>query len=346
MLRSALRRFASSPHALPNLIAAGVALVVVRAVLVPSVYVVAVAVCRAIFPWFTWHEEYWEIAVSTQVWAVWLPMPVLFAALFLVTRTLLRRLVKRWRLTGKRGRPARVGYALGGVALLPSLAALAAVLIIPAMAFGPGYYTTGGKRLQRDSCSHCHSPYRPFHFFRPPEQWQTTVNRMRELEGAPVDEAQGERIAGYLSSRLSYTDAWMFRARCLRCHDRSQLEATPRSQEEWERIIDRAALTSPYAFRPDWKAQLVQHTADTLADETSADPTKVLFESRCGRCHELSLTTAQTSRGTLDRMAGKVPGSISGAEIEAIEAFLAGLPDDEEAWSTQFPHDQPMEVEW
>ena len=346
MLRSALRRLISSPHALPNLIAAGVALLVVRALLVPAVYVVAVAVCRAIFPWFTWQEEYWEIAIQTQVWAVWLPMPALFAALFLVTRVLVRLVVKRWRPTGKRGWPARLGYALGGVLLLPSLAALVAVLTIPAMAFGPGYYTTGGKRLQRNSCSDCHSPYRPFHFFRPPHQWQTTVDRMRQLEGAPIDEDQGEQIAAYLSSRLSYTDGWMFRARCLRCHDRDQLEATPRPQEEWERIIDRAALTSPYAFRPDWTAQLVQYTADTLADEAAADPDKGLYESRCGRCHELGLAAESTSPETLTRMAGKVPGAITEGELEAIGSYLSTAPVDDEAWSSMFPHDEPMEVEW
>jgi len=318
-------------------------------VYLPGLYQLAVAACRALFPWYTWYEPYWERAIEVQLWGTWLPLPAALVGTYAVLRHLSPRFVKALRApprSGWRKVLPRLGWGLLTLATLPSAAALAVTLAVPVMAFGPGYYTTSGRHLQRQSCSHCHNPHRPFHFFRPPEQWATTVHRMRTLEGAPIDEHQEERIATYLASRCSHTDGWMFRARCLRCHDRDALEATPRSAEEWALVVDRVSHLSPSAYRPDWKRQLVAHTADELA-EGEAPQDKLAFEIRCGACHELSLALRTAdAEATVRSMLDKVASDVTEAERAAIVQYVTGAPRDPDELRALFPHDAPVEVPW
>ena len=82
------------------------------------------------------------------------------------------------------------------------------LLTVPALSHGAGYYLTGGGSLQRDKCSRCHSPYRPFHFIKTPALWKTTVNRMRRLEGAPIDDEEQARITRYLVATAALKDGW------------------------------------------------------------------------------------------------------------------------------------------
>jgi len=318
-------------------------------VYVPSLHILAVAVCRALFPWFTWQEPYWEIAVHLQAAAIWWALPSLALTTFLVTRALARQVVRAWRGPSQAGRTRialRLAHAGLAIAVAPSIAAFVGLAAVPVFAFGPGYYTTPGRHLQRGSCSHCHSPYRPFHFFRPAHQWETTVHRMRTLEGAPIDEGEQARIARYLSSRCSYTDAWLFQARCLQCHDRGAIESSPRTAGEYEQIITRVARISPYAYRPDWTRQLHRYAAEELAveDPDGNQSVKVLFEDRCGHCHELGMASPRTGEDTVRRMGAKVPGAITEAEQRSILQYVATLADDTAARAALFPHDQPVEV--
>ncbi len=341
-----------------TLLALALAAMLTYAVYSPATYVLAVAACRALFAWFVWYEAYWHFAEDFQRWATLAPLPFAFLGTFWGLRWLAARGMRGWRPGGARGL-LRVGIWTGRIVLgavaLPSGVALAAALLLPALAFGPGYHTTGGKRLQRASCSHCHSPYRPFHFFRPPEQWDRTVHRMRTLEGAPIDEEEQERIARYLSSRCSYTDAWMFRAKCLRCHDRQTLEARPRSGGEWEAIADRAARLSPYAYRQDWLEQVKRHAVEELAVPVDPPPlgdlteSKLTFERHCGPCHYLD-TAASTPTAEFDRvvreMADKVPGRMSDEEVVGIVRYLREHRPADGEWATAFPHDHLVEVDW
>ncbi len=349
------RRLYPWPLSLAALLAAAV---LTYTVYYPATYVLAVAACRAVFPWYVWYEEYWHAAHDIQRWVTLTPLPFAGIATFAALRWLAARFVRRWRPAGARG-VLRVGVwssrVLLGVVALPSGVALAAAMILPALAFGPGYHTTGGKRLQRSSCSHCHSPYRPFHFFRPPEQWERTVYRMRTLEGAPVDEDDGDRIARYLASRCSYTDAWMFRAKCLRCHDQEQLEATARSAGEWAALVDRTARLSPYAYRQDWLDQVHRHAASELAAPAPSPEVsdKVAFEQNCGRCHYLSTAADMPPRpGSVEpvvrEMAAKVPGAIDDEQQAAVRRYLQGDRPavDDPGFAAAFPHDRPVEVPW
>lgn len=349
------RRLYPWPLSLIALLIAGAA---TYAVYYPSTYQLSVAACRALFAWFVWYEAYWHFAADLQRWATLAPLPFAFVATFWAVRRLATCGVRAWRPGGARG-PLRAGIwsarVLLGAVALPSGLALAAAILLPAMAFGPGYYTTGGKRLQRASCSHCHSPYRPFHFFRPPEQWDRTVHRMRTLEGAPIDEEEQARIVRYLSSRCSYTDAWMFRAKCLRCHDRDQLEATPRSAEEWEAIADRAARLSPYAYRQDWLDQVKRHAAAELAVSMDQTPLgaetegKLTFERHCGACHYLDGAAAPPTgevEGVVRTMAAKVPDRMSSQEVDAVVRYLREHRPEPADLNSAFPHDHLVEVDW
>ena len=324
----------------------------------PATYVLAVAACRALFPFYVWYEEYWHAAHEIQRWVTLAPLPFSLIATTVGLRWLAARAVARWRPGGARG-ALRIGvWSVRGVlaaVALPSGLALAGALLLPALAFGPGYHTTRGKRLQRTSCSHCHSPYRPFHFFRPPEQWDRTIHRMRTLEGAPVDEAQGEKIARYLSSRCSYTDAWMFRAKCLRCHDHEALEAAPRTAGEWRVIVERAARMSPYAYRQDWLDQVVRYSAAELAvpaaEASPGHADRLVFEQRCGACHYLSTAAGVPARPAevepvVREMAAKVPGRMTADELAAVRRYLEGTRPEVVAGDGTFPHDHAVEVPW
>ena len=323
----------------------------------PCLYQLSVAACRALFPWFTWPEAYWDVAARIQVAGTVAPLPFLLVVTYAAAMFLMRKIRRvdvaqaalGWRRVVSRG--ARIAIAIG---LIPSACALAVALLLPAVSFGPGYYTTGGRHLQRGSCSHCHSPYRPFHFFRPPHQWEVTVHRMRTLEGAPIDEDQQARIAAYLSSRCSYTDAWMFRARCLQCHDRKQVTKRPRTSPEWELIVDRAARISPYAYRGDWTASIKTHAArhhstpppPAGSDAALALDDKLTFERKCGQCHELGLNSPSVDADTVSRMGEKVPGWIGEEEALSVGRYLGTLPTDSREFAARFPHDQPVEVAW
>ena len=170
-------------------------------VLLPELYILSVTTFRALFAWFTWYGNVFEAAQEFLLYAPWIPVPYVVVAVALGLRALIALPLYRfrpWPVARKQPLWARLVLGLVALALLPSAVGLALLVAVPARSHGLGYYFTTGGGLQRDRCSRCHSPYRPFHFIKSAELWRTTVRRMRKLEGAPINDDDEAAIVSYL----------------------------------------------------------------------------------------------------------------------------------------------------
>ena len=329
-------------------------------VLAPELHILGVASFRAAFVWFTWYGDVFHWAGQFLPVAPWIPVPFVLVAVMLVLRRLVVAVVRRWRPPVRSGgRPlwVRAIQVVVGLPLLASGLGLAVLLLVPALSHGSGYFLTPGGSLQRDRCSKCHSPYRPFHFIKTKELWKTTVSRMRRLEGAPIDDQQEARIVSYLQSHAALSDSWIFRAKCLRCHDRGTITAHPRSAEEWRLLMGRVSRISPYAFRKDWRRQLERYAGQELATVPPASGTagakqlqaKLAFERVCGHCHELSLALAADAKepaALVRRMVRKVPSLATEGDVGLIHGFLRQRPTEAKKLKSLFPHDAKVWPTW
>lgn len=323
-------------------------------VFAPELYILSVTTFRALFAWFTWYGTVFESAQEFLAHAPWVPVPYVWVVAALGLRRLAALALPSCNRPQEKPRQplwSRIGKGLVALGLLPSALGLFVLLYVPAASHGWSYYFTTGGGLQRDRCSKCHSPYRPFHFIKSADLWRTTVNRMRRLEGAPIDDEQQAAIVSYLTAKAAYTDAWVFRAKCLGCHRQGTIQTRPRSAREWHLIIDRVSHVSPYAYRLDWKKQLKRHARSALADGGALSPrrqAKVTFEGVCGGCHSLrrAVRAGKDPGPIVDRMLRKVPARSSTADRVQILRYLEEPPKEGEEHESLFPHDGPLEVTW
>ena len=346
---------------LASLFAGLLALPVVWYVLMPLVYLADLKILWASFPWFTWYRAYWNFSYALLSYGFFIPVFIVFVLTFFLIRRLLTLIVPAWR----KPRSERPAAWLGMLVRF-----FLTILVVGAFAIlwldwqnkeylhhEPWFPIGGG--LLKENCTHCHNPYRAFHYVKEPEQWRVTVNRMRNLEGAPVSEEKAERIIHYIQKKSSYSDAYLFRAKCLRCHSRGRIAVTPRTADEWRLIIDRAQRHSPYAFRTEWKRKIEQYSERMLAaplaasenQEREALETKILFERTCGACHRLNLVqTASGSQADISevirRMETKAPARFAEVDQERLATFVIGLDKAPDVFNHQFPHDQKVEAAW
>jgi hypothetical protein len=339
-------------------IAASIAAVAVTwHILMPFAYRASLKFLWATFPWFTWYGSYWDFAFFVQSEAFFaLTTLLLLIVFFLIRRSAVA--IPGW--TRPDEKPAFWKKSLRG---LLALAILAAVSV--------GWYAWQQKTfvfaenrplvsigLLEKNCAHCHDPYRAFHYLKEPEQWRVTVTRMREVEGAPVSEETAEKVIELLQHRASYSDAYLYRAKCLKCHGRSEATARDKTSEEWKLLIGRMERLSPYAYRSEWRRQLTRYAEQNLAvpepesaDELDRYHGKVRFETVCGSCHQLLLVTESAEpkdnpRKLVERMHGKAPAYFKPGDLDTIPGFLSSLPEDEAEFSAMFPHDKIVEAKW
>jgi len=322
-------------------------------VYLPACYSLAAAARRAIFAWFNWYDLFFEWAEILFLPLVWAPLPFLFLATLYLGHRVARRLFGA--LSAKPGWLRRTAFWLVTILLaLPSATALFAVLAVDAACYGPGLSPTviHGAWLQARRCDGCHAGSLPLNVIRTPERWDEIVTRMRAVNGAPISEKQGVKVAAFAQLRGSYRDRWLMRAKCGRCHGLSDLDDTPRVAEEWNDIIDRVARTAPLSYRADWMAQLKRYAARRLtvsADEDSRS--RAAFANHCGDCHSLTLVLDPVMDGdgrdaVLRRMAEKRTGRPHAEDLPAIGDYLDTLPHDPDVFGRLFPHDAPVELSW
>jgi cytochrome c5 len=187
--------------------------------------------------------------------------------------------------------------------------------------------------------------------------WRATVRRMIERNEAPVSEQDGERIIDWLTDYRSFSDGWMFRARCERCHGRQHLREVPRTAEEWSWIVRRVSWISPFAFRADQQEQVDRYVRAELASpepqpgsaEAEEQEQRLLLQRSCNPCHSISLILEE---GALDdvetmirRMARKNPDVLPPDRVDDLVEAVLAVPTDEEAFRRAFPHDILRETE-
>ena len=243
---------------------------------------------------------------------------------------------------------------VSGVLLAGSLAALTPQLLVNSVRLARTFPPRTDAVLV-ENCGHCHSPYRPQHYVRSKEMWARTVHRMVERNGAPVPPEDAAKIIDWLGDYRAFSDGWMFRAKCERCHHRTHLTETARTAEEWHWIITRVGWLNPFAFREDQVAQLRRYTAQHLADP---DPpggspaaeglaTRLELQRSCNPCHGLSLILEEgaldDTRAMVERMSAKNPTLVPPDRIDPLTRAVDALPRDAVELGRMFPHDVLLE---
>ncbi|MCZ7582620.1 MAG: hypothetical protein M5R36_04385 [Deltaproteobacteria bacterium] len=160
-------------------------------------------------------------------------------------------------------------------------------------------------------------------------------------------------------NRASYSDKWLYRAKCLRCHDDRELRRAKYTAVEWEQIVERVSRRQVYAFRTEWKRQINRYLRENLAVEPPPEgtpererrETKISFEMRCGVCHSLDIlvrprTFEETDAEMVERMRLKAPSLISYDEVRRLTDFVGAVPQDLEKFQEMFPHDRKLEISW
>ncbi len=340
-----------------NLISLALSALALPLALAPACYVLALTASRAILPWYFWYERYYVDAEFLLHKGFLIPLPFCFLTVFFTIRYLLGRVAPSWRkLEARPAIPVALWakQILIALVMIPTGIAFFAFFGLSVAAFG-NPFPTPTTLMQKDRCSKCHSPYRPFHFVKSADQWSVTVNRMRNVNGAKLSDEDVAKLAAYVASKASISDQWLFRAKCLRCHGKNLIKAKPRTAEEWTLIVDRVARNSPYAFRTDWREQLKNHLAKHYAASFPAEATqakarqaKLNFERSCGACHALALSQKpQTDALALvEQMRLKAPDVFPQDESARLAEYMDTLPDEEAAFNELFPHDKLVEIAW
>jgi hypothetical protein len=174
---------------------------------------------------------------------------------------------------------------------------------------------------------------------------------MIDRNGAPVDESTAAEIVKWLQDYRGFSDSWMFRAKCRRCHDVAHLKSRGRTAQEWAFIVDRVGWITPFGFREDQKTQIKKHLAANLAVEPPllGSPGRVALDHRlelqaaCNPCHSIALILEE---GAMDepeemvkRMSEKNPTLVPPDKVENFAEWLLELPRDEAKFWSVLPHD-------
>jgi cytochrome c553 len=212
---------------------------------------------------------------------------------------------------------------------------------------------TPGVFLFEKSCNTCHSRSRPLYFVKTPAEWERTVKKMRNQEGAELDDSDERAIVGFLSGMRSYSDRWTFASRCLRCHGFSGMGWEDRRPEEWKAIVARVSRHSPYYYRGDVQDQIVAHLVATRSDEeTTLGLPAEQYERfstlgrTCNRCHSISRSADRyrdANPAEMLELVRRMSQKSGGDRIAPKESFFAStyteLMAQEGLFETMFPHD-------
>ncbi len=306
------------------------------------------------WPWQLWGEPYLAFADEMLTQGLWMTYVAVVVAGFAGIGWLLREHPR------KSGMGRRLAFG-GPMVLLAVIGIAASLLLSPLLAIN-------GVRLVRnwpprtdhliqDNCAHCHSPQRPQHYIKPPAMWRATVRRMIERNEAPVSDRKAERIIQWLQDYRSFSDGWMFRAKCERCHHRTHILETDRTAEEWAWIVRRLEWFNGFAYRKDQQEQLARYAMEHLAADPPPEgtPERTALDQRvelmdaCNPCHSLSLVLEEGAmddpRAMVERMSEKNPTLVPPDRIDALAKACEELPTDEEGFWELFPHDVLLELE-
>ena len=295
---------------------------------------------------FAWIQWYGNIEPALEWIRTRVPMAVAPATL-VAGVALLRR-----GLTPAAGAPRRLRWlrrAAWATVLLPAVAVLLPALVVA----GPRALRAAsapGRVVFEQRCGGCHDRALTLYYVKTPAEWERTVAVQVDVEGVSLGAGEREDLNAFLRGVRSYPDRWVFRTRCQRCHGLDTRAWEDRTGEEWGRIVDRHARTSPYYYRPDVRAQLVAHLDRTHGSESATVPDSVAEIDRlCSGCHPVAHGAERFAdrdpaeiRALVARMGTKM-AQPPDAETEArVAREWAALIADPQRMGSALPHDLPV----
>ena len=312
---------------------------------VPFTAALSVSIQVEVFWWLEWHDSIQptmeRIAEELLAWVLPGTITLAAAALWFALGS------------GEAGpRPGVIRRALrwGGTLVAVGLVLVASVPLLVGLVHASRAMGAPGVAILEDTCGRCHQRVRPLYFVKTPAEWRRTVTRMRELERAPLSEAQQEEVLALLGGMRSFSDEWTFRTRCQRCHGLATSDFEPRSGAEWRAITERLARWSPYYYRPDIRDQVVAQLTGELGADTpmlAEHPGAEQVGRSCGACHSISRNA--------QRVRAMDPAGVQSL-VRRMITKMAAAPDSPEALANTyrelianprrfdrlFPHDRPV----
>jgi cytochrome c2 len=319
------------------------------AFVVPFALALGTWVLIEIVPWVQWYDNLEKLSDPVLRQSV----PPLAAATLLAgawaLAAVLRRAAAPVAEPSRRRRLARWAWRLGIVAPIGLAAALPALgVAVHAVRVAPALGRSGA--LERN-CWMCHDATAPLYFYKAPREWERFLGAGCFRRAALTAEERLE-ILDFVTTTRSFSDAWIFRTRCQRCHMTPHRSWERRTPEDWAAITRRLAYHSPFYFGPDAREQVVAHLSRTLGADPPSDP-QAQQEWRtveaCGACHFVS-RGAERWRGAPDaelralvrRMGDRREPPWSDAEVETLAATWQALVADPERLRALAPHDRPV----
>ncbi|HYL35626.1 MAG TPA: photosystem P840 reaction-center cytochrome c-551, partial [Bryobacteraceae bacterium] len=137
--------------------------------------------------------------------------------------------------------------------------------------------------LMQKRCSKCHTLDRVVGARKDAPGWLATVDRMRDMPGAGISEADAQTVVSYLASQNrpqgSATAAKMEVARalvdqrCGRCHSLDRVYKTVQTPEQWRGTVTRMvgyAAGSTGALQPGEDQQIIEYLASAQTPEAAS----------------------------------------------------------------------------
>ncbi len=308
----------------------------------PAGLALSVWVCVEAFVWIQWYGNVDPAMEWIRTW-----VPLSFPPVALMAGIALAR----WALPGpKKGRRwlRRLGW---GIALLPTAAVLLPLGLVAGL-HGSRAAAAPGRGEFVEHCGDCHELGLTLYYVKTPAEWERTMRVQVEVEGVALEPDEREELTAFVLGMRSFPDRWTFRTRCQRCHGLGTRSWDHRTEQEWGRIVDRIARTSPYYYRPDVKAQIVGHLGTAHGTASATVPEGVAELDRvCGACHPVGhaaerIREAGGERAVVRRMSTKMAEPLPLADQDRLTDEYAALLADPEGMARWLPHDTPAADGW
>lgn len=304
-------------------------------------------------PWIEWYRD-----ARPTILKILLIAPPYVAFLTLLFGLFMLRFALAGSKTVAQTVFSRAKSALYLFALAGAIIALIPVAIVSGLHASRVVFVPGADVFER-FCIQCHALWRPLYFINTPAGWRRTVTRtiaqIKEAEQVPMTEKETEEITGFLNGMRSFSDSWIFRTRCQRCHWTSYLGWEKRKPEEWGAIAGRIARWSPYYYNEEVRDQLAAHLVKTRSTpDATLGLTPDLYakfhkvDRACSSCHSLSRAYERYQGADPEEvfdLVRRMGQKTADPAIETDPAFYAEtyqeLISDMDRFERLFPHDRP-----
>jgi hypothetical protein len=325
------------------------------ALLVPALCAVAplavalsLMVCVEGFHWIEWQRD-----INPFVDDVLRIGPALAGPGLAVGAVLLVRRVLGIRSSRRRGLAPLVGRALLSTAVVATL--LPMTLVFAAASPQISRSNAPGRAVFEAKCGGCHFRSLSLSFTKTPNEWRSTVDRMKTKTGA-ISDTDADLIAAFLGENRSTGPYHVLRTRCLRCHGSTHTTWEKRPEQQWTDMVHRMGRWSPAYFPLTEQARLSQELSERYGDdmatvgESKEDWDRFAeLADRCQDCHSVSWNSDRFRDADFDetrrmvvRMSTKLVEPLKPDEIDRFTQDYRDLMADPERFDRLFPHDRPI----